>query len=66
MTATPAERQARRRKRARCGRIVVAVEVSDDVTAALIASGRLSEGDAKDRERIGAALSSWLSASLEK
>jgi hypothetical protein len=53
-----AERQRRRRERARNGRAVLGVEVDyDTTTAALVEAGFIAEDEIDDRAKVAAALS---------
>lgn len=67
--AVPSAERARRfRARQQQGVSVVAVEVTQDVVAALVERGWLSEAQANDRDAVGAALADladcWLRGTL--
>jgi hypothetical protein len=55
MPSAATKRKQRQRDREACGLIVVPVETSHEMIAALIALGWLSETESEDRAQIGAA-----------
>lgn len=54
--AKAAERDRRRRERERAGRLVVQIELAEDIVDELVARGRLGEWDERDRGAIGEAI----------